>query len=301
MNDTNHNLIARARPADPTLARLAATAARPTIAVGRFAASARPLEHAARGVGAAQAKRIARIAILCAAAALGSCFACSAGGVRPAVAATIDQPDQEAVTSGQQALRRAQRFPWYDRSKDALRPIELPEPEELRPLERPVDTNWLRPVVWALLIVAAIGLLLATAIGLSKRRWSNNAAVKPARRGRVENLGFLEDNAPGDYLQLCLRESRAGRFERAIVYLYAHLLTELNDRQLVRLVRGKTNRQYLREVGDPAMRAAMEVIVEAFEDAYFGHHRIEPDRFEWCWQQWQSMKAMFEPEPAAVS
>lgn len=250
---------------------------------------------------AAAARETARVGVLCAAIVLGLCFACSARAAIPAAEATTNAADQQAVASGQKALRRAQRFPWYDRASDSLRPIELPEPETLRPREASPQVAWLRPIVWALLIAAAIGLLAAVAIGLSKRRWSKTASVKTSRRGRIEHLGFLDDDAPGDYLDRCLRESRAGQFERAIVYLYAHALTEMNNRQLLRLARGKTNRQYLREIGDPAMRAAMEVIVGAFEDAYFGHHPIESGRFQWCWQQWQLMEAMFEPEPAAVS
>ncbi len=238
-------------------------------------------------------KRLCRAAV-----ALGWCLVCFAGTTLTTYAATSDA---QAVADGKMALQRAQRFPWYDRVNDSVRPVELPEPEELRPPKQPVDANWLRPVVWSLLIVAAAGLLLAVAIGLTKWRRANSAPVKTARRAHIEQLGFLDDDMPGDYLQLCLRESRAGRFERAIVYLYAHLLTELNERQLVRLARGKTNRQYLREVADPAVRAAMEVIVEAFEDAYFGHHPIEAARFEGCWQQWQTIKAMIDPVPAAVS
>ena len=252
---------------------------------------------------AAFARGIARLGIRPAAVALGWCLACFAGATvaaftgNTAFAATSDE---QAVADGKKALQRAQRFPWYDRANDSLRPVDLPKPEDNQPPKQPVDANWLRPVVWVMLILAAAGLLLALAISLLKRQRSNSAPVKNARRGLIEHLGFLEDDAPGDYLQLCLRESRAGRFERAIVYLYAHLLTELNDRQLVRLARGKTNRQYLREVADPAMRAAMEVIVGAFEDAYFGHHPIASARFEWCRQQWQNIEAMFEPVPAAV-
>jgi len=253
---------------------------------------------------ASLARGSARLGNRPAAVALGWCLACFAGATIIAATATsalAATSDEQAVADGKKALEQAQRFPWYDRVNDSLRPIDLPEPEELQPLKQPVDANWLRPVVWVMLILTAAGVLLAAVVGLSKRRRAHSAPVKNARRGRIEHLGFIEDDTPGDYLQLCLRESRAGRFERAIVYLYAHLLTELNDRQLVRLARGKTNRQYLREVADPAMRAAMEVIVGAFEDAYFGRHPIEPARFEWCWQQWQRMKAMFEPVPAVVS
>lgn len=217
-----------------------------------------------------------------------------------AIGASAATSDEQAVADGRTALQRAQRFPWYDRANDSLRPIELPELKERQPAGRPVDANWLRPIVWALLIVAAVGLLLAAAVGLSKRRWATSAPVKNARRGRIEQLGFLEDDDSGDYFDRCLRERRAGRFERAIIYLYAHLLTELHQRQLVRLARGKTNRQYLREIGDPALRSAVEIIVVAFEDAYFGHHRIEADRFQVCWHYWKQIEATLQPEPAAV-
>jgi hypothetical protein len=58
----------------------------------------------------------------------------------------------------------------------------------------------------------------------------------------------------------------------------------LDKRQLIRLTRGKTNRQYLGEIwGRADVRAILERTMVAFEDVFFGHHVLERARFESCW------------------
>jgi hypothetical protein len=50
------------------------------------------------------------------------------------------------------------------------------------------------------------------------------------------------------------------------------------------LSKGKTNRQYLREVGHRApLRQLVEQTMVAFEDAFFGRHSLDQTRFESCW------------------
>ena len=52
----------------------------------------------------------------------------------------------------------------------------------------------------------------------------------------------------------------------------------------IRLTKGKTNRQYLREVGARiSLRQLVEQTMIAFEDAFFGRHPLDQTRFESCW------------------
>ncbi len=75
-----------------------------------------------------------------------------------------------------------------------------------------------------------------------------------------------------DLLAEARRHYQAGNYGAAIVYLFSFQLVQLDKRQIIRLAKGKTNRQYLREVGP---RAALLRLVEqtmvAFEDVFFGN------------------------------
>ena len=52
-----------------------------------------------------------------------------------------------------------------------------------------------------------------------------------------------------DLLAEARRHYQAGNYGAAIVYLFSFQLVQLDQRQIIRLAKGKTNRQYLREVG----------------------------------------------------
>jgi hypothetical protein len=63
----------------------------------------------------------------------------------------------------------------------------------------------------------------------------------------------------------------------------------MDKNQVIRLTRGKTNRQYLREIARrPPLRALVEQTMVAFEDVFFGNHPLDRSRFESCWQQLDS-------------
>jgi hypothetical protein len=77
---------------------------------------------------------------------------------------------------------------------------------------------------------------------------------------------------------------QSGDYAKAIVFLFSYQLVELDKRHLIRLTKGKTNRQYLREVGGRLLlRQLVEQTMIAFEDAFFGHHALDKNRFESCW------------------
>ena len=52
-----------------------------------------------------------------------------------------------------------------------------------------------------------------------------------------------------DLLAEARRHYQAGNYGAAIVYLFSFQLVQLDRRQIIQLAKGKTNRQYLREVG----------------------------------------------------
>ena len=76
----------------------------------------------------------------------------------------------------------------------------------------------------------------------------------------------------------------AGNYNEAIIYLFSHQLVQLDKHQLLRLTRGKTNRQYLREIREnQEIQGVLRDTIYVFEDAFFGNHSISRERFALCW------------------
>lgn len=78
----------------------------------------------------------------------------------------------------------------------------------------------------------------------------------------------------------------AEQFDQAIILLFAHQLLLLDRVGILRLNRGKTNREYLRETHLRDVKAAerLQGTVDAFERSYFGRHAITVNEFAELWR-----------------
>jgi hypothetical protein len=100
-----------------------------------------------------------------------------------------------------------------------------------------------------------------------------------------------------DLLAEARRHYEAGNYGAAIVYLFSFQLVQLDRRQIIRLARGKTNRQYLREVGPRiSLRKLVEQTMVAFEDVFFGNRQLRRDRFESCWARLEEFETLAAAE-----
>ena len=104
--------------------------------------------------------------------------------------------------------------------------------------------------------------------------------------GRIEKLSFQVQRPSHDLLSEARASYAAGNYAKAIVYLFSYQLVHLDRNHLVRLAKGKTNRQYLREVRAQAdiVRIVGETMT-VFEDVLFGRHTIDRRQFEACWNR----------------
>ena len=92
--------------------------------------------------------------------------------------------------------------------------------------------------------------------------------------------------AKGGLLDETRRQYEAGNYNLAIVYLYSYELIKLDQNQMLRLAKGKTNREYLRELsGRPEIYGIVAQTLVPFEDVFFGEHQLTRERFEACWNQ----------------
>lgn len=229
-------------------------------------------------------------------------------------AQTLHLADANAVQSGRDALRDRVSFPWYDSQEDHLRPVPTKPHREVDARNRSSDweSKWTFPQnstltfpTWAqqLIKYLTIGLLIAALLTLLVFvvRAFLGSDMAPHARGskksrdehlvgdvsRIEHLPF-ELRAPHtDLLAEARRLYEEGNYRLAIVYLFSHQLLFLDRHQLIRLAKGKTNRQYLREVQRkvPKVNQAVERTMIAFEDVFFGDHPLDQKRFESCWTE----------------
>jgi hypothetical protein len=194
-----------------------------------------------------------------------------------------------SVVAGRRALDHWWRYPWYDAASDGIRRVEIDSPKD--PGDGPelpeISTPWLQTAAWIVLAILLVGLAyyLVRAYLLRERSGGESAGhgdEASQTQRRIEALNG--PTALGDLLAAAERHYRDGRYREAIICLFGHELVELDKRQLIRLAKGKTNRQYLRELGP--RRALQQLVgrtVVAFEDVFFGNRPIDRARFESCW------------------
>ncbi|MBI1903031.1 MAG: DUF4129 domain-containing protein [Planctomycetia bacterium] len=235
--------------------------------------------------------------------------ALAAAGAGAAPRAAAEDP-QAAVEAAREALDNSwvqTEHPWYDDDTDEA---------ALVPVSEPVDPDWswltdfwtwlTQPwgfslfgmdlswglILFIVLAAALLAVLIYVLIRIYQRREreeypsSDEAPGEADETTRIEALPFPVQRRQGDLLSSARACLESGDYDRAIVFLYSHELVQLDKHHAIRLHKGKTNRQYLRELRpDPDLRVLVEQTMCAFEDAFFGKHRIERERFEACWNR----------------
>lgn len=231
-----------------------------------------------------------------------------AGGIQAAEGVGTDA----AIESGRQALQGRTRFPWYDAQQDAVRRIDVQPPTDAAENRRSRwEANpWLpdRPggsfgadwsVLWAViegliwlgltaLLVWLIYFLVKTYLRNHSAPEAEDAADDAARTAAdlIESLPFDMRRPQSDLLAEARRLYELGEYSQAIIYLFSYQLIRLDRGQCIRLTRGKTNRQYLRELQPrPDLRGILERTMLVFEEVFFGHYPLDRAGFERCWER----------------
>lgn len=198
----------------------------------------------------------------------------------------LSDPDQAT-----EAVGKALGSPnWYDRAADDFRPIRVKAPK--LPSSSGFPNFWFWGEIWRFLFWTLLFVLLAVIAYYAVRAFLAREASqavdleetqerRPGDITRVEELPVALATSPDDYLFEAQRRYRQGDFGMAIVYLFSHQLLQLDRRHWLRLVKGKTNRAYLREVrrasapAAPELAAITEQTMLLFEEVYFGK-RLPP-------------------------
>jgi hypothetical protein len=199
---------------------------------------------------------------------------------------------EDPVDAGREALGRqstSRSYPWYDQETDAPRKVEEQE--------RAIRSGGSSGSAFGLLNFLAWGAIIAVLVLLAylvvrNLEFDQRESIEAPRPGmasevsRLEDLPFPVRRPVGDLLAEARRQYEQGNYGEAMVYLYSHLLVTLDRAQLIRLTKGKTNRQYLRELAGPKTLAAILAgAMVAFEDFFFGKHDLGRERFEQSWHR----------------
>jgi hypothetical protein len=198
----------------------------------------------------------------------------------------------DPVNDGRKALDHWLGYPWYDAKTDSVRRVEVSQPWRHNvPLGTLLQvTAW---TVVALLLAAVVYLLLRAFWRRERRRSRGDDEATAGGADRIESLPVPAVDRPRDLLDEAQRCRQCGDYGRAIVFLFSHELWQLDKHGRIRLARGKTNRQYLREIRSwPALRGLVEQTVGVFEDFFFGHHAVEQFAFEACWSRLDEFDAL---------
>ena len=155
--------------------------------------------------------------------------------------------------------------------------------------------------------IALVGVAILLAV-VSVRNWRPVAshadlfkaiAIDPAR---VADLPFEAQIEMQDPLAYARHLVSQGFYDEAILFLYGYMLLALDRAGKIVLHRGKTNRMYLHElVNEPRLRELLVPAMLAFEDVFFGRHRLEPQRFLKIWAQLDNFHRALAPAIADLA
>lgn len=135
--------------------------------------------------------------------------------------------------------------------------------------------------------------------GSGLRRYGHGKVSQAERREseqkRITDLPFdLEPSLLG-LREQADRYRTQGDYSRAIVFLFSHVLMQLDTAGHIRLTRGKTNRVYLRELkGREKELGFTSSLVNWFEPVFFGRKAMDPIAFEKLWNQLPAFESYLE-------
>lgn len=222
-------------------------------------------------------------------------------------AAGQDSTAAQAQEAAQDGLK-AGKFPWYDAESDALKPVDVEADTDdfsgrhskwQRKAKTPptgggrrssVFSQVLEPLIW-LIATATLALIIGLLVWAFLRSANQptgedsfGGKERPtARIDRIEELPVDVDAIRGDLLQQARRHYATDNLRDAIICLFSYKLIQLDNHHAIHLERGKTNRQYLRELRtQPQLRRLLEGTMLAFEDVFFGNYDLTRERFEAC-------------------
>jgi hypothetical protein len=221
---------------------------------------------------------------------------------------TVDPKDANVIV-------RSTHSVWYESSKDQIKPIILNRNSTNVSNRKdsiaapPVNSSWWGDIgkwfgsifygifsIWKVLAILTLIAVLGTVIylvfrytdfdlrGRSSRR--TKTLIRELEAAKMTELPFEVEQLMVGMLAEATRLRALGDYSKAIIYVYGHVLVQLDDARLIRLSKGKTNRIYLREIQNRnQLKGFVGPLIHLFEFAFFGKHSVSMESFESIWNK----------------
>lgn len=97
-------------------------------------------------------------------------------------------------------------------------------------------------------------------------------------KSSLENIPDKDEDASLFHKQL-IRQENAKMYNEAVRLLFLITLNEMSDKRLLHFSADKTNRDYLKELQDPAMNKEFAALVKTFEYCWYGKFNISEESY----------------------
>jgi len=232
--------------------------------------------------------------------------------------ATPEVYSQDGVELGREVFSK-KNYPWYDAQTDQVKRVEVGERPAaksknrndiaLKPVRQRANRgawNWngsflggLSVFAWVMIgmVIAALAAILIWALMRMEPNQPIQVDDLPIRtiEESIKQLPFDLDPVTGDFRQLAQHAFDAGDYQKAMIYLFSHVLVSLDQKGLIRLRKGKTNRQYLSELRlHGALAKYFQRVMIPFEATFFGDHDLKKTEFESSWNELSNFETRVE-------
>ncbi len=199
---------------------------------------------------------------------------------------TKDLKSTKAPKRNASVVADRHRIPAFKKKKTATKTNKPPVPAATGASTFSTIGTAIMYVVAAILAIVLVGALIYGFLKLESGDGSEEMDAEKRKRkirDHIKHLPFEIEEQDGDFETFAEKSFRDGDYANAVIYLFADLLVAMSESGLVRLQRGKTNRQYLNEIWEHReIRPYYQEVMTAFEDAFFGKHEIGKQRAEAC-------------------
>ena len=216
--------------------------------------------------------------------------------------------DTKVVEKTKQLLGKqfGRKYPWYDSETDSAKFIPFPVDRNNRSKEPRNFAKWdILSIITNALVIIGIALLLWIIIWLVIKFFPGLQNLTPEgqndekqRKRRLETLPVEARDDMNDLLGAAWRAFESGDLRQAVILYFSFQLLELDKNELIRLHRGKTNREYSRELKNRInIRVLYEQAMYLFERVYFGEHKINRSEFLPLWDSREQFMAAIKQQP----
>ena len=234
------------------------------------------------------------------------------------VVAVSDAPSDDDLDQSFRDAFSRRTMPWYDKEQDGVRQPVIPQRHDsdlsdrhdvadalprANPATAPggpgaaaAGPGLISALVWiggGAIIAVILGLLVFAFLRIESFRDDSTKDKKSLNiEDHIARLPFELEPTTGDFASAAEKAYRDGDFRKAIVYLFGDVLVTMDQESLIRLQKGKTNRQYHREIRQHRQLTPFyRNVMTAFEEVFFGQKDIDRGTVDTCFRDWKKFKS----------